>query len=86
MEYGIAGPLRWLLASAVKFQSRSLPRLANHMSGLVVSGDSSEPPASSTSTFTSGFSARRHATTDPDEPDPHTMKSYCALISAPSRC
>src|SRR5215470_13286239 len=30
-------------------------------------------------TFTSGFSARRRATTDPEEPDPHTMKSYFAF-------
>ena len=34
---------------------------------------------SSNSTFTSGFSARRRGTTDPEEPDPHTMKSYCAF-------
>jgi hypothetical protein len=33
-------------------------------------GASSSPPASSNSTLTSGFSARRRATTDPEEPDP----------------
>src|SRR5215470_4289399 len=39
----------------------------------------------SNSTFTSGFSARRRATTDPEEPDPHTMKSYCAFKPAVRR-
>jgi hypothetical protein len=28
-------------------------------------------------TLISGFSARRRATTDPEEPEPQTMKSYC---------
>jgi hypothetical protein len=28
-------------------------------------------------TLTSGFSAKRRATTDPEEPDPQTMKSFC---------
>jgi hypothetical protein len=30
-------------------------------------------------TLTSGSSARRLATTDPDDPDPQMMKSYCGL-------
>ena len=38
------------------------------------------PPASSSSTLTSGFSASRRATTDPDEPDPQTMKSYFGFL------
>jgi len=36
--------------------------------GLIASGTSSGPPASSSGTLTSGFSASRRATTDPDEP------------------
>src|SRR5262249_9102341 len=44
-------------------------------------GSSSLPPASISSTLTSGFSARRRATTEPDEPDPQTIKSYCACRS-----
>src|ERR1700730_3050226 len=44
-------------------------------------GTSSSPPASIRRTLTSGFSASRRATTDPDEPDPQIMKSYCDFIS-----
>jgi hypothetical protein len=40
-------------------------------------GTSSVSPASSKSTLTSGFSARWRATTEPEEPDPQTMKSQC---------
>jgi hypothetical protein len=40
-------------------------------------GTSWLPPASSSSTLTAGFSASRHATTEPEEPDPQTMKSQC---------
>jgi hypothetical protein len=36
---------------------------------------SSLPPASSRRTLTSAFSANRRATTDPDDPEPQTMKS-----------
>src|ERR1700730_83970 len=36
---------------------------------------SSLPPASSRRTLTSAFSASRRATTDPDDPEPQTMKS-----------
>src|ERR1700758_5643212 len=52
----------------------------------MTSGTSSHPPASSRSTLTSGFSASRRATTEPDEPDPQTMKSYCNLRSDLSFC
>jgi hypothetical protein len=45
----------------------------------------SSPPASIRRTLTSGFSANRRATTDPDEPDPQMMKSYCDFISEDSR-
>lgn len=38
---------------------------------------SGSTPASSKNTLTSGFSARRRATTDPKEPGPQTMESYC---------
>jgi hypothetical protein len=38
-------------------------------------GTSSRPLASSNSTLTSRFSASRRATTEPEEPDPQTMKS-----------
>ncbi len=42
------------------------------------------PPASNSSTLTSGFSASRRATTEPEEPEPQTMKSYCDFNSAAS--
>jgi len=38
-------------------------------------GTSSPPPASSSSTLASRFSASRRATADPDDPEPQTMKS-----------
>src|ERR1700738_2630779 len=81
MEYGMARPLRWGLDWTAKFQSRSLPRLAPHCSARITAGTSSGPPASSSSTLTSAFSARRRATTEPDEPEPQTMKSYPGLSS-----
>jgi len=43
--------------------------------GIITAGTSSSPPASRSRTVTSGVSARRRATTDPDEPEPQTMKS-----------
>jgi hypothetical protein len=49
----------------------------------------SSPPASSSSTLTSELSASRRATTEPDEPDPQTIKSYCGFkleISLPDCC
>src|SRR3954469_1078654 len=69
-------PLRCGLGIASKPQSRSLPRFIGHRIGSITSGTSSFPPASSNSTETSEVSASRAATTDPDEPDPQTMKSY----------
>lgn len=53
---------------ARKPQSRSLPRLSGHCAGSMTVGTSSEPPASSNRTLTSGFSARRRATAEPEEP------------------
>src|SRR6266478_1066076 len=74
---GMERPLRYGLGWATKFQSRSVPRFSNHRADSVTLGTSSLPPASSNNTLTSGFSARRRATTEPEEPDPQTMKSYC---------
>jgi hypothetical protein len=36
--------------------------------------------------LTSGFSARRRATADPEEPDPQTIKSYCGFRLDLSLC
>src|SRR5258708_18422526 len=83
IEYGMARPLRCGLGWAAKFQSRSLPRFAGHCSARITSGASSGPPASSSSTLTLGFSPRRRATTEPDEPEPQPIKSYCVLKLAP---
>src|ERR1700730_6855595 len=81
MFIGMARPFRCELGSALKFQSRSDPRLRNHCPGSFTLGPLSSPPASIRRTLTSGFSASRRATTDPDEPDPQMMKSYCDFIS-----
>jgi hypothetical protein len=54
---------------------RSLARFKGHLTASVTFGTSSLPPASTNSTLTSGFSASRRATTEPEEPDPQTMKS-----------
>ena len=43
--------------------------------GVITSGTSSSPPASISSTLTSAFSAKRAATTDPEDPAPQTIKS-----------
>jgi hypothetical protein len=51
----------------------STPRIARSDSTTL--GTSSLPPASSTSTLTSGFSANLRATTEPEDPEPQTMKS-----------
>src|ERR1700729_3498368 len=64
------------LGSLWNAQSRSLPRLVGHKAGVITDGVASWPPASSSSTDTWGFSASRRATTEPDDPAPHTMKSY----------
>jgi hypothetical protein len=85
IESGKRRPLIDGLGSALKFQSCSPPRLLGQLAASRMLATSSSPPASSKSTFTSGFSARRRATTDPAEPDPHTMKSYCAVNSAGRR-
>src|SRR5258708_5795246 len=69
-------PFRSGLGFVLNAQSRLPPMLSGQLAGALTFGSSSSPPASSKSTCTSGFSARRRATTDPEEPDPHTMKSY----------
>lgn len=43
---------------------------------LTIDSIGGSPPASKSSTFHSGFSVNRLATTDPAEPAPTTMKSY----------
>jgi hypothetical protein len=73
---GMERPLKCGLRWATNFQSRSVPRFSNQRAASVTLGASSLPPASSNNTLTSGFSARRRATTEPEEPDPQTMKSY----------
>src|SRR5215469_8271556 len=85
MESGRERPLTDGLGWALKFQSCSPPRFMGQEAASLMLATSSSPPASSNSMFTSGFSARRRATTDPEEPDPHTMKSYCAFKPAVRR-
>src|ERR1700745_180807 len=74
---GMERPLRGGLGWPTNFQSSSVPSFPPKRAASVTLGTSSLPPASSKITLTSGFSARRRATTDPEEPDPQTMKSYC---------
>ena len=75
IDIGISRPFKWGLGCAWNPQSRSLPRLVGHRAGLRTESDSSLPPASSSRTWASAFSASRRAITDPEEPAPHTMKS-----------
>src|SRR5215813_7111372 len=86
MGRGMARPLRCGLGCAMNFQSRSVPKFSNHLFASLTLGTSSLPPASSNSTLTSGVSANRRATTEPEEPDPQTMKSYCGFKSDVSLC
>src|SRR5215472_19098488 len=86
MESGRERPLMDGLGWALKFQSCSPPRFMGQLAASLMLATSSSPPASSNKTFTSGFSARRRDTTDPEEPDPHTMKSYCAFNPVVRRC
>src|SRR5262245_59205233 len=79
MESGNERPLMDGLGWALKFQSCSPPIFMGQLAASLMLARSSSPPASSNKTFTSGFSARRRATTEPEDPDPHTMKSYCAF-------
>src|SRR5262245_54737136 len=76
MLKGMARPLRLGFGAAWNCQSRSVPRFWIHRSASMTLGASSSPPASRSRTVTSGSSASRRATTEPDEPDPQTMKSY----------
>jgi hypothetical protein len=75
IENGIERPFTSGFGSPWKFQSRSEPMLAGHCSARITLATSSSPPASTSKTLTSGFSASRRATTDPDEPAPQTTKS-----------
>ena len=68
-------PVQIRIRPGLERQSRSLPRFSVQRAGSSTSGTASVPPASSSSTLTVGFSARRRATTELDEPDPQTMKS-----------
>src|SRR5215469_12621021 len=79
MPREIARPLRCGFGSALNCQYLSLPIFVIHRRASVTLGTSSSPPASSNRTLTAGFSARRLATTDPEEPDPQTTKSYCVF-------
>src|ERR1700730_6590924 len=72
---GIERPLRWRLGCPRNLQLRSLVRFRGHLLASITSGTSSLSPASTNKTSTSGFSASRRATTEPEEPDPPTMKS-----------
>ena len=74
MSIGMERPLRCRVRLGLETQSRSLPRFKPLAASMTL-GTSSLPPASSSSTLTSGFSASRRATTEPEEPDPQTMKS-----------
>ena len=75
IDMGTARSLRCGFGSAANPQSRSLPIFIAHWAASTTFGWSSLPPVSSRSTLTSTFSARRRATTDPEEPEPHTIKS-----------
>src|SRR5262244_2315520 len=76
---GMVRPLRYGFGSALNSQYLSLPIFVTHWRASVTLGTASSPPASSSRTLTAGFSARRPATTDPAEPDPQIMKSYCVF-------
>src|SRR5215471_6579456 len=79
MPRGMARPLRCGLGPALNCQYLSLPIFVTHCRAPVTLGTSSSQPASSNRTLTAGFSAKRPATTDPEEPDPQITKSYCVL-------
>src|SRR5215472_4464412 len=53
---------------------RAVPKLVSHCRASLTLGTSSVPPASSSSTEARPLSARRRATTEPDEPDPQNNK------------
>ena len=72
IESGTTRPLTPRAGSAWKFQSRSLPRFMGHLSAIHYGGTLTSPLASRSRTLISLFSARRRATTDPDEPDPQS--------------
>src|SRR6516164_205098 len=71
-----ARPLTQPVGSALNCQYLSLPMFVVHCRESATLGTSSSPPASSNRTLTAGFSARRRATTEPEEPAPHTIESY----------
>jgi hypothetical protein len=70
---GMARPLTPGLGIATSPQSRSVPRLVNHLPGSSTSGAVSQPPASITRTVTELFAASRFAMTQPALPVPQTM-------------
>ena len=72
---GMARPFNRGFGLALKAQSCSPPRREGHADASLTLASSSLPPASSRRTLTSAFSASRRATTDPDDPEPQTMKS-----------
>src|SRR5690349_19513581 len=76
IEKGIDRPLICGFGNPLKPQSRSLPKFVGHWLGSVTLVALSSPPASTNNTLTSGFSAKRRATTDPADPAPQTTKSY----------
>src|SRR5215510_5069162 len=71
----MARPLSQGFGSVLNSQYRSLPMFLIHWRASMTLGDSSSPPSSSSRTFSSGFSAILPATTEPEEPEPQTMKS-----------
>src|SRR6201991_5317923 len=70
MDQSSDRPFRFGFGRVLNAQSRSLPRFSVQRAGSSTSGTASVPPASSSSTLTVGFSARRRATAKPDEPGP----------------
>jgi hypothetical protein len=75
MDMGMERPFNRGFDVALNDQSCSPPRRVGQAAAFMMFATSSLPPASSRSTLTSMFSANRRATTDPDDPDPQTMKS-----------
>ena len=82
MGKGGVRPLSVGVGWPVKFQSRALPMFSGQRVPSMTSGTLSLPPASISSTRTSGLSARRRATAQPAEPEPQTMKSYSEVSAA----
>jgi hypothetical protein len=72
----VASPARMRLASIRRLKPcANIPTLVGQRPGSNTLEQSSLPPASSSNTLTSAASAKRRATTDPEDPAPQTMKS-----------